>query len=158
MLKILLSFILLLLGSNLFAFSDGSWVAVSSNSFGRVEIGSVTTVVIPTTSTVLNDVGSLNHVAFSTWNMREVVYANMSSSATVLFSTSSNASWTRDYGFPLFPREILTMPFDPAFYFSTNSATRMFFVREAITAAGGGYTPVRVWVRHSVQGKQSSAD
>ena len=154
MLKILLSFILLTLSSNLFAFSDGSWVAASSNSFGVVQIGSATPIVVPTTSTVLSDVGSSNHVVFSTWNMREIVYANMSSSVTLHFSTSPNAAFGRDYGFPLFPREILTLPVDPTFGFSTASATRLYFIREAGNTAGP-YSPLRVMVRHSMQGRQS---
>ena len=150
MFKILFS--LLLLSSNLFAYSDGAWVAISSNSFGRVDIGSVTPTVIPSTSNVLQDVGSSNHVIFSTNSMREIIYTNMSSSVTVFFSSSHDAAWGRDNGTPIFAQNQLTVPVDPSHYFSTNTATRFFFVRDE----GGGpgtFIPIRVWVRNTISGR-----
>ena len=128
--------------------SDSYGSAISSNSFGVVWIDSNTTVLIPSTATA-NIGGMSNTVIFSTNSMKEINYANTSSSSTVYFSTSPVLRWTLDNGFPIFAQQQISLPVDPAFYFSTNTATRFFFVREESTA-GIGFIPIRTWVRNTL--------
>ena len=128
--------------------SDSYGSAISSNSFGVVWIDSNTTVLIPSTATA-NIGGMSNTVIFSTNSMKEINYANTSSSSTVYFSTSPVLRWTLDNGFPIFAQQQISLPVDPAFYFSTNTATRFFFVREESTA-GVGFIPIRTWVRNTL--------
>jgi len=128
--------------------SDSYGSAISSNSFGVVWIDSNTTVLIPSTATA-GIGGMTNTVIFSTNSMKEINYSNTSSSSTVYFSTSPVLRWTLDNGFPIFAQQQISLPVDPAFYFSTNTATRFFFVREESTA-GVGFIPIRTWVRNTL--------
>ena len=128
--------------------SDSYGSAISSNSFGVVWIDSNTTVLIPSTATA-GIGGMTNTVIFSTNSMKEINYSNTSSSSTVYFSTSPVLRWTLDNGFPIFAQQQISLPVDPAFYFSTNTATRFFFVREESTA-GIGFIPIRTWVRNTL--------
>ena len=130
--KILL--ILSFLSANLFAFSDGQYVAVSSNSYYNLNVNSNTTTISYDTATP------------SSASVRQIVFTNTSSSSTVYFSSSSAQAFTLASGTPLFPQEHLTIDIDPDVVSTTALATAIYWIRQDGSTEAGS-VPVRMWLR-----------
>ena len=126
-----------LISPHLFATSNAHTVQISSNSFVNVCVGSSTILAVPDFTLV------------STGPIRELNYANMSSSSTVVFSSSpANVRWALDNGFPIFPQQSISLDVDPGIKVATETVTKFYMIR---TEGSGeiGCIPIRTWVRYS---------
>lgn len=132
--KVLL--ILSLLTPNLFAFSDGQFVQVSSNTFYRVNVDSTNPSRFPDETTVSSN------------TLRQIIFTNNSSSSTVFFSTATSAGVILSSGTPLYPREHLTIDVDPTIAYSSQTRNAFYFLRQDGTGETG-FIDLRVWLRHT---------
>lgn len=122
-----------------------AYVNISSNQFNAVDIDSTSAFIVPSTTVVMF---GRDPITSATVRVVELVYTNMSSSVTVFFSTSPTAGWTRDNGTPVFPQTQISLDWDPRTNFSSNTATRYYFTRDA-GGAGGPNISIRTWLRYA---------
>ena len=134
--KIFLILILALLSKISFAQQYDNWT--SSSAFQVVNIASAATSIVPSTTT-----------RYMIQNVIELLFKNMSSSMTVFFSSSDATAFTLSDGFAISPLETLAIPWNPRVTYSTETSTRLHFMREGGGVNADGLNiPIRVWIRY----------
>ncbi|MEK6883207.1 MAG: hypothetical protein AABY22_26510 [Nanoarchaeota archaeon] len=133
-------FLILFLGVGIKSYAyDDNFPSISSDAFASVDLSSGSTVVVPSTTT------------FSPNSVRQLNYANASSSSTIYFGTSpANAASLQSYGFPIFPLQSVSIDRNPFQVIQTSATTNTmyYFTRQAGSAEVGS-VPLKVWIRYS---------